>query len=254
MLYGIWLLIIFTLIYEPIIGYFVYQRFKIALKEDAAARSNYYVTIMTGLWLPTFSILLLVYFTDLHLRDIGLALPSIHTETLGPGLTYAILLIGLIYIAMMIYYLVGYKVSHKVRARFIEAKEKGLDAAPYSDLLPVTKREKKIWSYVSLTAGVTEEIIYRGFLLFAFSYLFPHLSIWLVIILSSLLFGLAHTYQGAAGVIKTTIVGIIFSCLYIGMGSIIPLIILHFLIDYVSKLGDSDWDIHAGEMKNEKTS
>jgi membrane protease YdiL (CAAX protease family) len=105
--------------------------------------------------------------------------------------------------------------------------------------LPVTEKEKKVWIYVSLTAGITEEIIYRGFLLFALSFLFPDLSVWLVILLSSILFGLAHTYQGfVTGVVRTTIFGIVFSVLYMGLGSIVPLIILHFLIDYLAKLGD----------------
>ena len=105
--------------------------------------------------------------------------------------------------------------------------------------MPVTNKEKKIWNFVSLTAGITEEIIYRGFLIFAFAYLFPDFSIWLVIILSSLLFGLAHTYQGfTTGVLRTTIFGVIFSILYIGIGSILPLIVIHFLIDYVAKLGE----------------
>ena len=239
MFLGLWLLIIFTIIYEPIIGYFGYQRFKQNVKEKADARSKYYKNIMIGLWLPTLFIFLLVSLTGMNFRDIGITLPSIHTDTLGTVLTYSILLIGFLYISLMVYYLVGYQVSRKVRTKFIEAKEKELNAASYSDILPVTNIEKKLWNYVSLTAGVTEEIIYRGFLIFAFSYLFPDLSIWAVIVLSSFLFGLAHTYQGVAGVIRTTIVGIIFSCLYIGMSSIIPLIIIHFLIDYVSKLGDS---------------
>ena len=151
---------------------------------------------MIGLWLPTLFIFLLVSLTGMNLRDIGIALPSIHTDTLGTVITYSILLIGLLYISLMAYYLVGYQVSRKVRTKFIEAKEKELNAASYSDILPVTNIEKKLWNYVSLTAGVTEEIIYRGFLIFAFSYLFPDLSIWAVIVLSSfLLYSLPHSRQ-----------------------------------------------------------
>lgn len=110
----------------------------------------------------------------------------------------------------------------------------------FEELLPVTKKEKKLWNYVSLTAGITEEMIYRGFLIYAITYLFPNFSIWLVLVLSSFLFGLAHTYQGfKIGVLRTTIVGFIFSILYIGLGSILPVMILHFLIDYLAKLGDT---------------
>ncbi|WP_062108677.1 CPBP family glutamic-type intramembrane protease [Bacillus niameyensis] len=40
------------------------------------------------------------------------------------------------------------------------------------------------------------------------------------------------------GVLRTTLFGVIFSILYIGIGSILPLVIFHFLINYVAKLGD----------------
>jgi membrane protease YdiL (CAAX protease family) len=125
-----------------------------------------------------------------------------------------------------------------MRSKLREAKQKEWDNVHFSEILPITNAEKKLWNYVSLTAGITEEVIYRGFLIFAFSYLFPDLSIWFTVVLSSLLFGLAHTYQGIKGVLQTTVVGVIFSILYIGVGSILPLMLLHFLIDYVAKLGD----------------
>ncbi|ATP40803.1 hypothetical protein CSE16_12505 [Solibacillus sp. R5-41] len=120
--------------------------------------------------------------------------------------------------------------------KYNENDKKYLIASPN----PITKKEKKVWNYVSFTAGVTEEIIYRGFLIFAFSYIFPNYSVWLILILSSLLFGLAYTYQGLSDIVKTTIVGLLFSMLYIGLNSILPIIIFHFLIDLVAKLGEPE--------------
>ncbi|WP_422392303.1 CPBP family intramembrane glutamic endopeptidase [Niallia oryzisoli] len=85
---------------------------------------------------------------------------------------------------------------------------------------------------------MTEEIIYRGFLIYALSQLFPDFSIWFVLIISSILFSLAHTYQGFPNVIRTTIFGFFIAVLYIGLGSIIPLILFHFLVDYIAKIGE----------------
>lgn len=240
MVFGLWLIIIFILLYEPIIGYFEYQKFKITVKEHPNVRSKYYLKIIIGLWIPTLAILLLVFFTELKLKDIGIAIPSIDTGSLGSVITYSIIIIAFLYLLIIMYYCVGYHFSSKIRTKFIQTKESQLNTVGFSDIMPVTSKEKHIWNYVSLTAGITEEIIYRGFLIFSLSYLFPDFSIWLVLIFSSLLFGLAHTYQGFAGVIRTTIVGILFAGLYIGLGSILPIIILHFLIDYVAKLGDSN--------------
>ncbi|MGG2106574.1 CPBP family intramembrane glutamic endopeptidase [Lysinibacillus pakistanensis] len=239
MVFGLWLIIIFTLIYEPFIGYFGYQKFKFAVRENPNARLNYYIKLIIGLWIPTISIILLVFFTDLDFKDIGLAYPNIDTKTLGNVITYSIFVIAILYLLNILYYFIAYHLSDKFRTKFIQAKEEQLNTVSFSDIIPVTSKEKKLWNYVSLTAGVTEEIIYRGFLIFALSYIFPSFSIWLIIFFSSLLFGLAHTYQGLLGVLKTTMVGILFSGIYIGLGSILPLIVFHFLIDYVAKLGDS---------------
>ena len=237
--YAFWLVIIFALLYEPIIGYFDFQKFKLDVKTNEKARTNYYINSIIGLCGPTIFILLIVVFTDLTFTDIGLTMPTINTEVFGPFITYSAFVIALLYLLSIIYYLIGFRYSDKIRSKLSQAKEKELDKVEFSEILPTTKKEKKMWNYVSITAGVTEEIIYRGFLIFALVFLFPNFSIWLIILLSSVLFGLAHTYQGLiTGVLRTTVFGIIFSILYLGLGSILPLIIFHFLINYFAKLGE----------------
>lgn len=234
-----WLFILFTLIYEPIFGYFDFKKFKQEVKQKQKARLKFYKRTMLGLWLPALFILALVYFTEISHKDIGLSLPALNTEPLGPILTYTVLAVGIVYFIGILYYALGWHLSQKVRVKLAEASQKEWENVSYSALLPVTDKEQKWWNYVSLTAGITEEIIYRGFLLFAFTQLFPDFSIWFSILVSSFIFGLAHTYQGfVAGVVRTTIVGVIFSSLYIGIGSILPIIVLHFFIDYIAKLGE----------------
>lgn len=237
--YGLWLVILFALIYEPIFGYRDFQKFKGEVKENERARLKFYKSTIIGLWIPTIFIFLLVTSTQLTVADIGLSLPSINTQPLGPWVTYTVFAVVALYTIGILYYSIGYHVSNNIKSKLSQAKQKEWENVSFSELLPVTNRDKKVWNYVSLTAGVTEEIIYRGFLIFALAFLFPDFSIWLVILLASILFGLAHTYQGfMTGVVRTTIFGIVFSILYIGLGSILPLIVLHFLIDYLAKLGD----------------
>lgn len=235
---GFWILIAFLLLYEPIFGYFSFQRFKEKVKIDENERGKYYIHTIVGLWIPAIFILFLLLFTDLTLRDIGLTIPAIHPLILGSTVTYIGLSLALLYVLLILYYSIGYHFSEKIKNQLTIAKEQQSAKVSFSAILPVTKKERKLWNYVSFTAGVTEEIIYRGFLLFAIAYLSPNVSIWLVILLSSLLFGLAHTYQGALGVFRTTLIGVLFSIIYIGLGSIFPLMAFHFLIDYAAKLGD----------------
>lgn len=235
----IWLLIIFLLTYEPIYGYFDFQRFKQKVAIDNQARLRYYNKAMIGLWVPTIIILLLIVCTELTFKDIGLALPTINTEPLGKWVTYIGLGIGVFYLLIVLYYIIGFNFNEKIRRALSIKKKEQWENSVITTMMPVTEKEKKRWNFVSLTAGLTEEVIYRGFTIFALTYLFPSLSIWFIILLSSLLFGLAHTYQGfLTGVLRTSIFAILFCIIYISTGSIIPLIVLHFLIDYIAKLGE----------------
>ncbi|MDE5052862.1 CPBP family intramembrane metalloprotease (plasmid) [Niallia taxi] len=245
----LWIMIVFVLLYEPIYGYYDFQKFKVNVTTNPHAREKYYINSIVGLWAPTLYIILLVLFTELTFNQIGFTLPSINTNAFGPIITYTVFALTGIYILAILYYMIGYHVSINIRTKFTEAKNREKEKSEYLAIMPVSKREKKLWNYVSITAGLTEEIIYRGFLIFAFSYFFPNLSVWFVVIFASLLFGLAHTYQGLlSGVLRTAIVGLIFSVLYMGLNSIIPLILLHFLIDYMAKLGEDENSIQDSRI------
>lgn len=101
-------------------------------------------------------------------------------------------------------------------------------------MLPVSRQERAWWVLLSVTAGVCEELLYRGFLL---QYLRGHLAggpafalvpAWLI---SSLAFGIGHIYQGKQGVIETTTAGLIFGMLAIISGNLVLPILMHILID-----------------------
>ena len=101
-------------------------------------------------------------------------------------------------------------------------------------LLPVSRQERTWWVVLSVTAGVCEELLYRGFML---QYLRGHLSggpalgLTLAWLLSSLAFGAGHFYQGARGVVETTVAGWVFGLLAIFTGNLVLPIALHSLVD-----------------------
>ncbi|MCJ8007055.1 CPBP family intramembrane glutamic endopeptidase [Lederbergia wuyishanensis] len=236
----IWLVITFLFLYEPIYGYFDYQKFKERVRRNPNERTKYYKKVMVGLWIPTLVILGLVIFGPLTWHDIGLRGITLDTDPLGTWVTYIVIGIAILYTLLLIYYFVGSKVSKKIQQEIIKATKRDLEKSKFADIMPVTKEDKKVWTFVSWTAGITEEIIYRGFLIFAIPHLFPSLSIWAVLIISSIIFGLAHTYQGFSNVVRTSIVGLFFAVLYMCLHSIIPVMLLHFFIDYIAKISDSD--------------
>jgi len=97
---------------------------------------------------------------------------------------------------------------------------------------PLSKKEKILSSFVAVSTGTTEEVIWRGFMFFSIQMVFPHLSIIFIVLITSVLFGIGHANQGIAGVIQTTLMGALFGCLFLATGSLIPGILLHFIVNF----------------------
>lgn len=100
--------------------------------------------------------------------------------------------------------------------------------APVEALMPHTPGEHSVFKALAFTAGVCEELLYRGFLI---HYLSPWLGPWGAAVASSVLFGITHAYQGARGIVKTGAVGLGLAAAYVLSGSLWPAILLHIAID-----------------------
>jgi membrane protease YdiL (CAAX protease family) len=101
-------------------------------------------------------------------------------------------------------------------------------------LVPRSKKERRLFALVALTAGICEEFLMRGILFAVVMNLFPGLSAYAVPVICALLFGVAHAYQGIKGIVQTSVVGLFLGLLYLATGSLIPGMILHFAIDLSS--------------------
>ena len=90
------------------------------------------------------------------------------------------------------------------------------------------------FSAMAISAGICEELLYRGWLL--------HLiaastgSVFIGLLLSSVAFGLGHAYQGLQGVLSTGVVGFLLGLVFLWVGSLIPVQILHAFINLSSGL------------------
>jgi hypothetical protein len=102
-------------------------------------------------------------------------------------------------------------------------------------LIPRSAREKDLFTLVSLSAGVCEEFTLRGVLFVVFAVQLPDLPVVLIPLIAGVLFGVAHCYQGIQGVLKTGLMGIGFGYLYLVCGSLIPGMILHFIVDFTNR-------------------
>lgn len=100
-----------------------------------------------------------------------------------------------------------------------------------SAMIPRNGAERAWFGALSLTAGLCEEFLHRGFLIWA---LRPWLGLWGAALSSTLSFGLAHAYLGRRGVLRAGAVGAVFAVLAIVLGSIVPGMALHALLDLIS--------------------
>jgi uncharacterized protein len=101
-----------------------------------------------------------------------------------------------------------------------------------SRILPQSLVELLPYLALAATAGVCEEFLYRGFTMAALSR--AGLPIWLVVLVTSALFGLAHAYQGRAGVLGTGVLGVLLAVARIVYSSLAPVMIWHTAVDVVA--------------------
>ena len=85
---------------------------------------------------------------------------------------------------------------------------------------------------LSLSAGVTEEITYRGLLLLTLAVVLPSdAPTALLVTVAAVSFGLAHWYQGWTGIVSTGIFGALMAGLFLVTGSLLLPMVLHTLVD-----------------------
>jgi membrane protease YdiL (CAAX protease family) len=104
--------------------------------------------------------------------------------------------------------------------------------AEVDKFVPRTAGEFRMWSLVSLAAGVFEEIVFRGFLIWALAHWVP---VWAAAALSIAVFTLAHLYQESAGALARVVgMAVILTLVVVLSGSLYPAMLLHFAVDLSS--------------------
>lgn len=99
-------------------------------------------------------------------------------------------------------------------------------------MLPRNRAEAGCAILMSLNAGFSEELYFRLLLPLLLAILIGHAVP--AFIIAALVFGLAHLYQGVAGIIATTILGLILTVLYLLTGSIWTAMAAHAFIDLLA--------------------
>jgi membrane protease YdiL (CAAX protease family) len=122
---------------------------------------------------------------------------------------------------------VSAKLMHLDQAGEIESMRKQLGF-----LTPGTNLELAVWFCVSATAGFCEEIIFRGYLQRQFAAIAN--SMLPGVLLSAVLFGASHGYEGVARMILIAIYGLMFGLLAWWRNSLRPGMMAHAWHDALS--------------------
>jgi hypothetical protein len=182
------------------------------------ARGSHYRRLLIGEWIPTLA--MLVVWAALHRPWSALRLT---------GDTPLRLLFGVACVLALIVLLVS---QRRALLRRPDGHDRIRKALAYGEpLLPHTEPERRLFWAVSATAGICEEIIFRGFLTWYFLAWMGPVS---AVILASLLFGIGHVYLGVAQVPKTALIGLLLAIVVSLTGSLWPAMLLHAAVDWNS--------------------
>lgn len=105
------------------------------------------------------------------------------------------------------------------------------ESATLAGLLPQTAAERLAFIGLSVTAGICEELVFRGFLIPAIAGAVGSMVVAAVI--AAAVFGLVHAYQGFPGAVRAATLGALLSVVLLATGSILPAILAHAAIDVI---------------------
>jgi uncharacterized protein len=200
----------------PTYGYLTFPRVRRKLQEDRpGVRVHLYRRTMIWQWSAAAFVLVLWLGRGRSLAELGLGWP-------GTSGTWIALLLALAVAGTMTWQLrmlAGHPELHP------ELRERLEKMAPF---LPRSPTEASWFFGVALTAGVCEELLFRGFLLtWAASFMGPAVAV----VFTAVVFGLGHLYQGASGVAKTTAAGLVAGGLCTLGGTLWVPMLLHAFVD-----------------------
>lgn len=185
------------------------------------ARARFYRNIIIAKWVVTLYVLGLWIVTGRPFSATRLGLSS--PLRLGAGFLIAGLIVSLLVVQ-----------AQKVRRVLTRPEAVARLRAKFAfadPLVPETNGERWGFWLVSISAGICEEIVFRGFLLWLLTAWFGLVG---AVLISSIIFGFAHIYLGFAQVPRTAIVGLVFALIVVATGSLWPAMVIHAAVDMSS--------------------
>jgi membrane protease YdiL (CAAX protease family) len=210
------LLVLFLVTAEPYWGLRLYRALEAAPDPGPVRRSLYRHTIVLE-WVLAALTGLAEWRSALPWSHYGWTLPALGANPLVAGVGLG-LIVGL---GLSLVLASAARRSRGLRLRQVRIGE-------FSRLLPTTPAERRLFLATAITAGLAEEILYRGFLI---PFLHPTLPLAGAVVVAAVIFGLGHLYQGWRGVAGTSLMGALFGVIFLATQSLFLVVILHMAMD-----------------------
>jgi uncharacterized protein len=200
---------------QPFAGRRRYRRLLETLPHDPGARLRHYRRGIIGEWSAVGLLVMIGVLAGRSPASVGL------TGGAHPGAATAeVLEVALVLAASAVVF------RAPALRTTIQRQARGFVA-----LLPRTADERATFALLAVTAGVCEELIFRGFGFAYVEWLWPGVTHFWLIAITSAAFGVAHLYQGVRGVLLTGLVGAVLASLVLATGSLVPAMVIHALVD-----------------------
>jgi membrane protease YdiL (CAAX protease family) len=185
--------------------------------DDLARIRPYRMTVIAA-WTLTLTVLIWWRIAGRPFDAMGVIWPA----GAAAWITVALCLATLMFFALQIRsVLTSAAARASVRAQL--SASRGVEA-----VVPESARDLRVFAALGITAGICEEVLYRGYLVWYLSALLPTRA---ALIAAVAIFGLGHVYQGVRGVLLTAAVGGLELAIYLWTGSLVAPIVLHATMD-----------------------
>lgn len=119
---------------------------------------------------------------------------------------------------------------------FKAIRDKTPDDEEFLSIMPANWKEYAHFVFLACSAGVCEEVVFRGFLINYIHESIPidQYSMILSVLIPGIIFSVSHIYQGFLNVFKIFSLSLLFGSIFLLTKSLVVVIMLHIFVDMLS--------------------
>ena len=218
----LWLIVVYFAVGEPFLGIRMYRR----LMSGQMTRMSFYRKIVLMEWCLA-AIVCIAFAVG------GIPLKLLYTFPIGMGSSHGMSeawLAGIVVGSLAGGIGFAFQ-SRRQRQSFAYRRWMRPQVDGFAALLPQSRRERLSFIFLCITAGICEEILFRGMPMYLLHNQISGITMAEIVVVTSVVFGAAHAYQGWRGILAAAVFGAVLMFGYAQIGTLWVLIIIHTIID-----------------------